>query len=304
MDVRFAVPLLLAVAGCELGFGDAPMDAFLPDDDDSSRDGADDDDSSSDDDDAVEIPRRVVGVHAEVRDTAGESWWSEVTFRTDPGGVFEEYGRRDAGPVPGISLHPELLVATETECVLLSSTEPPDSLQQTDEVGGLSTWSSPPEASRTLQIEQGLYAGAGEGPLPDSAVWDLEIKGGNDWGAGALGLALASPAFVEGILPSAGTLGSIDEVHFTWTPGDSEDGIELLLVRFDGIDPSAWKAVRCSGLDVGEVRVRAGPLAVGAGPIVVYASRADWAVGAAEDGAPRTDLGFVRSLRYELQLAR
>jgi hypothetical protein len=291
------VVLLAGATGCGLGFDEAPVDAYLPDDDSAGDDDSDDDDIAPD-------PRGATGTLLEIREGETERWIAAFSFHDDVGAPFAEYRYSGAIPIPGISLHPELRPKSPPECVLTDSAAIVPGLPGSAPVGGVVTLQSGGEApSRPLeQDDRGLYAGSGEGPLPAAGAWDLALKGGGGWPSGSLGADLRSPGFILDILPRAGALGSLDEIHFRWTQGVAGEAVELLLVRFDGIDPDGWIAVRCTGDDVGEMRVRASALAPAGGPVHVWASRAHWAARVSSGDDARLDVAVVRTLHYEMTL--
>jgi len=290
--------LAIGVVACDLGFEEPPPDAYLPDDDDSNAD--DDDDDAIDDDDGAGSDRQAEGVLVEIRETAGDRWVGELSFHDDDGEAFEEFRAGDLDPLPGASLHPVLIPTGAPECVVLSSDDRARPLPAADPVGGVSLWVSSTGTDRTLESGAGAYAGEGEGAVEAGASWDVEVKGGGGWPSGALEADLESRPFLADILPGEGLLGSLAEIHFSWSnplPG----GVEILLRRSTGGDD--WIAVRCTSADdTGELRVRADALAPATGPVHVWATRGDWTARPADGDAARLDLGVVRTLHYELTL--
>lgn len=286
--------LILLLLGCGLEPTEPAPTAYLPEDDDDSA-------STNDDDDAGPAPRHVEGVLVEIRETGGERWAGALSFHPDDGEEFATFGLEDLTPLPGVQL-------SETppsipECTVLSSDTSPPRLPPSDPVGGEVTWSSSVGGDRTLLEDRGVYAGAGNDDASEPAPsWDVDVKGGADWPSGGLNADLQSPPFLDGILPGEGTLGSLDEVHFSWTSPPDPGGVELLLWRSTTGDE--WTAVRCVGEDVGELRVRADNLAAATGPIHVWASHADWTNREGSSNEARLDLGVVRTVHYEMRLAR
>ncbi len=291
-----ATAVAAGLVACDLGFEDPPPDAYLPDDDDSS---GDDDDDVTDDDDGAGGDRHAVGALVEVREGAGDRWFGELTFHDDEGEPYAEFADAESRPLPGATLHPATLPTGAPECEVLSSDAPPPDLPAGDPVGGIATWVSSEGTEHTLESGAGRYFGEGEGVVATGSSWDVEVKGGAGWPSGGLKADLQSPPFIEDILPGAGLLGSLSEIAFTWS-NPTAGHVELVLLRSTGGDD--WIAVRCTGADAGELRVRADALAPATGPVLVWASRADWTDRTADAEDARLDLGVVRTLHYELSL--